>query len=208
PASKVNVNGGSIAIGHPLGATGARLVTTVAMELRRSRTRYGLATQCIGAGKGISTILGRMDWTGALPRGRECSPRRPAPRPMSLSASVGAPPGLDLAGGGSVGGARERLGVLGECAGVAFEAVAERARRDERGEGAAQALARAVARRPPRDLLEALQPAPAHEPERRDRPAELVLERRVASRTRGARRLEPGDPLARAHRASAAPAHV
>jgi acetyl-CoA acetyltransferase family protein len=60
-ASKVNVNGGSIAIGHPLGATGARLVTTVAMELRRSNTRYGLATQCIGAGMGISTILERMD---------------------------------------------------------------------------------------------------------------------------------------------------
>ena len=60
-ASKVNVNGGSIAIGHPLGATGARLVTTVAMELRRSRTRYGLATQCIGAGMGISTILERID---------------------------------------------------------------------------------------------------------------------------------------------------
>jgi acetyl-CoA acetyltransferase family protein len=61
PIDRVNVNGGSIAIGHPLGATGARLVTTVAMELRRSRTRYGLATQCIGAGMGISTILERMD---------------------------------------------------------------------------------------------------------------------------------------------------
>jgi acetyl-CoA acetyltransferase family protein len=61
PASKVNVNGGSIAIGHPLGATGARLVTTVAMELRRSNQRYGLATQCIGAGMGISTILERID---------------------------------------------------------------------------------------------------------------------------------------------------
>ena len=58
---KVNVNGGSIAIGHPLGSTGARLVTTVAKELRRSNTRYGLATQCIGAGMGISTILERMD---------------------------------------------------------------------------------------------------------------------------------------------------
>ena len=58
---KVNVNGGSIAIGHPLGATGARLVLTVAKELRRSNTRYGLATQCIGAGMGISTILERMD---------------------------------------------------------------------------------------------------------------------------------------------------
>ncbi len=61
PADRVNVNGGSIAIGHPLGATGARLVTTVARELRRSQTRYGLATQCIGAGMGISTILERLD---------------------------------------------------------------------------------------------------------------------------------------------------
>ncbi len=61
PLSKVNVNGGSIALGHPLGATGGRLVTTVAKELRRSNTRYGLATQCIGAGMGISTILERMD---------------------------------------------------------------------------------------------------------------------------------------------------
>jgi acetyl-CoA acetyltransferase family protein len=58
---KVNVNGGSIAIGHPLGATGARLVLTVAKELRRSNQRYGLATQCIGAGMGISTIIERMD---------------------------------------------------------------------------------------------------------------------------------------------------
>ena len=59
--SKVNPNGGSIAIGHPLGATGARLVGTVARELRRSGGRYALATQCIGAGMGISTILERMD---------------------------------------------------------------------------------------------------------------------------------------------------
>ncbi len=58
---KVNVNGGSLAIGHPLGATGARLVTTVAHELRRSKGRYGLATQCIGAGMGISTVIERLD---------------------------------------------------------------------------------------------------------------------------------------------------
>lgn len=57
----VNVNGGSLGIGHPLGATGARLVMTVAKELRRSGKRYGLATQCIGAGQGISTILEAMD---------------------------------------------------------------------------------------------------------------------------------------------------
>ena len=61
PLSKINVNGGSLGIGHPLGATGARLVTTVAKELRRSGTRYGLATQCIGAGMGISTIVERLD---------------------------------------------------------------------------------------------------------------------------------------------------
>ncbi len=54
---KVNVNGGSLAIGHPLGATGARLVGTVSRELQRSGKRYGLATQCIGAGMGISTIV-------------------------------------------------------------------------------------------------------------------------------------------------------
>ncbi len=61
PEERVNVNGGSIAIGHPLGSTGARLVTTVAKELRRSNTRYALATQCIGAGMGISTILEALD---------------------------------------------------------------------------------------------------------------------------------------------------
>ncbi|MEE8310608.1 MAG: thiolase family protein [Candidatus Binatia bacterium] len=58
---KVNVNGGSLAIGHPLGATGARLVVTVARELRRANLRYGLATQCIGAGMGISTVIERID---------------------------------------------------------------------------------------------------------------------------------------------------
>ena len=58
---KINVNGGSLGIGHPIGATGARLVMTVAKELRRSKKRYGLATQCIGAGMGISTILEALD---------------------------------------------------------------------------------------------------------------------------------------------------
>ncbi|MGE3076635.1 MAG: thiolase family protein [Dehalococcoidia bacterium] len=60
PLDRVNVNGGSIAIGHPLGATGARLVLTVAHELRRSGGKYALATQCIGAGMGISTIIESM----------------------------------------------------------------------------------------------------------------------------------------------------
>jgi len=57
----VNVNGGSLGIGHPLGATGARLVLTVAKEIRRSGKKYGLATQCIGSGQGISTIVQAMD---------------------------------------------------------------------------------------------------------------------------------------------------
>jgi len=57
----VNVNGGSIGIGHPIGATGARLLMTVAKELRRSGKKYGLATQCIGGGQGASTILEALD---------------------------------------------------------------------------------------------------------------------------------------------------
>jgi acetyl-CoA acetyltransferase len=55
----VNVNGGAIALGHPLGCSGARLMTTLAHELRRRGGRYGLATMCIGVGQGISTIIER-----------------------------------------------------------------------------------------------------------------------------------------------------
>lgn len=55
--AQVNVNGGSLAIGHPLGATGIRLLGTLARELRRSKSRYGIAAQCIGAGMGIATVL-------------------------------------------------------------------------------------------------------------------------------------------------------
>jgi acetyl-CoA acetyltransferase family protein len=51
-----NVNGGAIAIGHPLGASGARLVATLAHEMRRRGSRYGLATMCIGVGQGIATV--------------------------------------------------------------------------------------------------------------------------------------------------------
>ncbi|MDQ3880445.1 MAG: thiolase family protein [Chloroflexota bacterium] len=53
----VNVNGGAIAIGHPLGCSGARLVTTLLHELRRRGGRYGLATMCIGVGQGISAVF-------------------------------------------------------------------------------------------------------------------------------------------------------
>jgi len=55
--SKVNVNGGAIALGHPLGATGTRLVLTLLYELRRRQARYGLATACIGGGQGIALIV-------------------------------------------------------------------------------------------------------------------------------------------------------
>ena len=55
--AKINLDGGAIAIGHPLGATGARITGKVAQLLRREGKRYGLATQCIGGGQGIATIL-------------------------------------------------------------------------------------------------------------------------------------------------------
>jgi len=54
---KVNVNGGAIALGHPLGATGTRLVITLLHELRRRKKKYGLATACIGGGQGIAMIV-------------------------------------------------------------------------------------------------------------------------------------------------------
>jgi 3-oxoadipyl-CoA thiolase len=58
---KVNVNGGAIALGHPLGMSGARLVTMLVHELGRRKARYGLATMCIGVGQGIATVLERID---------------------------------------------------------------------------------------------------------------------------------------------------
>ena len=59
--AKVNVNGGAIALGHPLGMSGARLVTMLVHELRRTGGRYGLATMCIGVGQGIATVVERID---------------------------------------------------------------------------------------------------------------------------------------------------
>jgi 3-oxoadipyl-CoA thiolase len=57
---KVNVNGGAIALGHPLGMSGARLITMLSHELERTGKRYGLATMCIGVGQGIATIIERI----------------------------------------------------------------------------------------------------------------------------------------------------
>jgi len=56
---KVNVNGGAIALGHPLGMTGARLVVTLLHELRRREERYGLATLCVGVGQGQAALFER-----------------------------------------------------------------------------------------------------------------------------------------------------
>jgi acetyl-CoA acetyltransferase len=56
---KVNVNGGAIAIGHPLGMSGARLVVTLLHELRRRGGRYGLATLCVGVGQGQAALFER-----------------------------------------------------------------------------------------------------------------------------------------------------
>ncbi len=58
---RVNVNGGAIALGHPLGASGARLMTMLVHELARRGGRYGLATMCIGVGQGIATIVERVE---------------------------------------------------------------------------------------------------------------------------------------------------
>jgi 3-oxoadipyl-CoA thiolase len=57
---KLNVNGGAIALGHPLGCSGARILTTLLYELERRKGRYGLATMCIGVGQGIATIIERL----------------------------------------------------------------------------------------------------------------------------------------------------
>ncbi|HEX9068635.1 MAG TPA: thiolase family protein, partial [Ktedonobacterales bacterium] len=58
--ARVNVNGGAIALGHPLGCSGARIVTTLLHELRRTGKRYGLATMCVGVGQGVATIIERV----------------------------------------------------------------------------------------------------------------------------------------------------
>ncbi|MBX5470556.1 MAG: acetyl-CoA C-acyltransferase [Thermoleophilaceae bacterium] len=57
PHEKLNVNGGAIALGHPLGCSGARLLATLVWELRRRGGRYGLATMCVGVGQGVATVV-------------------------------------------------------------------------------------------------------------------------------------------------------
>ena len=58
--AKVNVNGGAIALGHPLGCTGAKLTTTLLHEMKRRNARYGMVTMCVGGGMGAAGIFERM----------------------------------------------------------------------------------------------------------------------------------------------------
>jgi 3-oxoadipyl-CoA thiolase len=60
-SARVNVNGGAIAFGHPLGASGARILTTLLYEMKRREVKHGLATMCIGVGQGIATIVERVE---------------------------------------------------------------------------------------------------------------------------------------------------
>jgi acetyl-CoA acyltransferase len=57
---KVNVNGGAIALGHPLGCTGAKLTATLINEMHRRKARYGMVTMCVGGGMGAAGIFERM----------------------------------------------------------------------------------------------------------------------------------------------------
>jgi acetyl-CoA acetyltransferase family protein len=59
--ARVNIYGGAIALGHPLGASGARIVATLVHALRRTGGRYGLASMCIGVGQGIAMVVERLD---------------------------------------------------------------------------------------------------------------------------------------------------
>jgi acetyl-CoA C-acetyltransferase len=60
PADKVNIHGGAIAIGHPIGASGARILTTLLYALKKHSKRYGLATLCIGGGEAVALIVEAM----------------------------------------------------------------------------------------------------------------------------------------------------
>ena len=58
--ARLNVNGGAIALGHPLGCTGAKLTTTLLYEMKRRTSRYGMVTMCVGGGMGAAGIFERM----------------------------------------------------------------------------------------------------------------------------------------------------
>ena len=88
----MNVDGGAIALGHPLGASGGRLITSLVHGLRRTGGRYGLATMCIGVGQGIATIVERIDDVGgraASTGARPARRRRPAIETRELRKEFG-----------------------------------------------------------------------------------------------------------------------
>ena len=58
---RLNVHGSGISLGHPVGATGTRILATLAREMRRRQVRYGLETMCIGGGQGLAAIFERVD---------------------------------------------------------------------------------------------------------------------------------------------------
>ena len=60
PSEKVNVNGGAVALGHPIGASGARLATTLIHALGARKKQFGLATLCVGGGEGVALIVERL----------------------------------------------------------------------------------------------------------------------------------------------------
>jgi acetyl-CoA acyltransferase len=59
--AKINVNGGAIALGHPLGCTGAKLTATLLQEMKRRKVRYGMVTMCVGGGMGAAGIFERLN---------------------------------------------------------------------------------------------------------------------------------------------------
>ena len=61
PKEKVNVNGGAIALGHPLGCTGAKLIVTILHEMVRCQNKYGLVTMCVGGGQGAAAVIERLN---------------------------------------------------------------------------------------------------------------------------------------------------
>ena len=79
---RLNVNGGAIALGHPLGATGAMLLGTVLDELDRRDGRYGLVTLCVGGGMGVATVVERLAGTRPAPVGGAPPLTRPRNTPQ------------------------------------------------------------------------------------------------------------------------------
>ena len=90
PDEKLNVNGGAIALGHPLGCTGAKLSATALYELRRRKGRYAIVTMCIGGGMGAAGLRGHLDATMALDKNasRFSAPATWAERPRSYLGTV------------------------------------------------------------------------------------------------------------------------